>query len=281
MRRQNGTDFWANLIGCAIDPQHPNAGTIWFCEDRSAIKQAQAALAQRTQALARANADLEQFAYVASHDLQEPLRMVGSYMQLLEKRYRDQLDRDAREFIDFAVDGARRMQALINDLLLFSRIGSRGKPFVPTDGEAVLATALANLRVAIDESGAEIAHARLPTVIGDAAQLVLLFQNLIDNAIKFRGERPARIEIAVEAQDGAWRFAVRDSGIGIAPAHVERIFVLFQRLHGRSAYPGTGIGLAVCKKVVERHGGRLWVESAPGSGSTFYFTLPREQENVP
>jgi PAS domain S-box-containing protein len=233
-------------------------------------------LAQRSQDLARSNAELEQMAYVASHDLQEPLRMVASYMQLLEEKYRDRLDADAHEFIAFAVDGATRMQALIDDLLSYSRVGSKAKPLQPIDCTAVVETALRSLRMALEESGAQVECGPLPVVMGDAAQLAQLFQNLMANAIKFHGDQPPEIHIHAEPEDGFWRFAVRDNGIGIAPDYFERIFVMFQRLHSRSRYPGTGIGLAICKKIVERHGGRIWVESAPGQGTTFLFTLPRK-----
>ncbi len=237
-------------------------------------------LAQYAGDLSRSNAELEQFAYVASHDLQEPLRMVASFTQLLAKRYRDQLDKDAHEFIDFAVDGAKRMQRLINDLLAFSRVGTRGKPFKPTDLGIILKETLDNLNTAIKESGARITSGPLPTVPGDEVQLVQLFQNLLANAIKFRGAAAPHIEISAAAQDGEWVIAVQDNGIGIAPEHQERIFQIFQRLHGRSEYPGTGLGLAMCKKIVERHGGHIWVESQPGQGATFYFSLLQEAGGV-
>jgi PAS domain S-box-containing protein len=236
-------------------------------------------LAQQAQELQRSNEELEQFAYVASHDLQEPLRMIASYTQLLERRYKDQLDADAREFISFAVDGAARMQTLINDLLAYSRVGTRARTFTPTDCNDVLRRALKNLEIAVEESAASITHTPLPTVLGDATQLTQLLQNLIGNALKFRGGKPPVIHVSAELQgEGAapeWRLAVRDEGIGIEPQYFERIFVIFQRLHGRDEYPGTGIGLAVCKKIVERHGGRIWVESAPGQGATFHFTVPK------
>jgi Na+/proline symporter/signal transduction histidine kinase len=232
------------------------------------------------QDLARSNAELEQFAYVASHDLQEPLRMVASYVQLLERRYRGRLDKDADEFIGFAVDGAKRMQSLINDLLAYARIGTRGKPFVPVESERVAREAVANLAVAIRESQAQISYGALPVLRADATQLAQLFQNLIGNAIKFHGERPPEVKIAAERrdQDHAWLFSVADNGIGIDPQYHEHVFRLFQRLHTRTAYPGTGIGLALCKKIVERHGGHIWVNSQVGQGSTFYFTIPDREE---
>jgi signal transduction histidine kinase len=236
-------------------------------------KRAEAVLTLRSQELARSNAELGMFAYVASHDLQEPLRMVASYLQLVDKRYREKLDADGREFIEFAVDGAKRMQRLINDLLAYSRIGTQGQGFKPTDCEAVLQTTIRNLQVGIRESGAQITHDPLPTVIGDATQLVQLFQNLIGNALKFRREEPPQIQIRAESKGDFWWLSVQDNGIGIEAQYFDRIFVVFQRLHGRGKYPGTGIGLAICKKIVERHGGTIWVESEFGKGSTFHFML--------
>ena len=199
--------------------------------------------------------------------------MVASYLQLVAQRYQGKLDADADEFIGFAVDGAKRMQALINDLLAYSRLGTKARPFETTDCNAVLATALGHLRLAIADSGAVITHDSLPTLMGDASQLLQLFQNLIANAIKFRRDEAPRIEVGAQRVEAGWSFTVRDNGIGIEPEYFDRIFVLFQRLHGRGAYPGTGIGLAICKKVVERHGGHIEVESTPGQGSTFSFTL--------
>ncbi|MCK6628740.1 MAG: PAS domain S-box protein [Anaerolineae bacterium] len=242
-------------------------------------KRAEADLVRTMEELKRSNADLEQFAYIASHDLQEPLRAVAGAVQLLQKRYGGQLDERADEFIRHAVEGATRMQTLINDLLAYSRVGTRGQPFQPVDSTAALADALANLTVAIRESGAVITHDHLPTVVADRTQLTQLFQNLIANAIKFRGEQTPEIRIKAEQQKGQWLFAVADNGIGLEAEYYERIFGVFQRLHTRREYPGTGIGLALCKKIVERHGGRIWVESEPGRGSTFYFTLPERGSN--
>jgi signal transduction histidine kinase len=242
-------------------------------ERERARRRAEAQLQQTVAELARSNADLEQFAYVASHDLQEPLRMVSSYTQLLARRYQGRLDAEANEFIGFAVDGAGRMQRLIDELLAYSRVSTRGRELVPCSTEAVLQAALANLRASIEESDAEVTHGALPAVQGDEAQLVQLFQNLIGNAVKFRGAEAPRIHVSAERDGDGWRFAVRDNGIGIDPEYADRIFVLFQRLHQRERYEGTGIGLAICKKIVERHGGRIWVESRDGAGATFFFTL--------
>lgn len=242
--------------------------------ERNDLVKARQDLEQSVAELGRSNADLQQFAYVASHDLQEPLRMVSSYTQLLARRYKGKLDADADEFIAFAVDGANRMQRLIQDLLAYSRVNTGGRQFEPTSMETVLHSALDNVVNAVKESQAIITHDPLPTVTGDAKQLAQLFQNLLSNAIKFSGPQPPRIHISAKPADGQWLFFVRDHGIGIDPQYTDRIFVIFQRLHTRDEYPGTGIGLAICKKIVERHGGRIWVESEPGKGATFCFTLP-------
>jgi len=223
--------------------------------------------------LRRSNEELERFAYVASHDLQEPLRMVGSYVQLLGKRYRGRLDPDADVLIGYALDGALRMQQLIEDLLAYSRVGTRGSALVSTDTNAVLTRVLANLRLAIEESAATITSDPLPAVQADPGQLEHLLLNLITNALKFRGSEAPRIRVGAVRDGDHWRFTVRDNGIGIEPQYFERIFVIFQRLHRREEYPGTGIGLAIAKKIVERHGGRIWVESTPGEGTAVYFTL--------
>jgi light-regulated signal transduction histidine kinase (bacteriophytochrome) len=233
-------------------------------------------LKEKTEELARSNRELEQFAYVASHDLQEPLRMVTNFVQLLAKRYQGKLDSNADDFINFAVDGAMRMWKLINDLLAYSRAGTRSHTLEPINCETILQEALDNLKVTMEESGAVVTHDSLPTVMADSLQLGQLFQNLIGNAIKFRGDERPRIHISASRNGSGWTFSVRDNGIGIAPEFTERIFIIFQRLHGPQQYPGTGIGLAVCKKIVERHGGRIWVESEPEKGATFYFTLPQE-----
>jgi PAS domain S-box-containing protein len=223
--------------------------------------------------LKRSNQELEQFAYVASHDLQEPLRMVSSYTQLLERRYKDQLDQDARDFIFFAVDGANRMQHLINDLLDYSRVTSRGKPFAKLDLSTVLGHAIANLQKKVEETGALIVNDDLPFVYGDEVQLVRVFQNLLDNAMKFRGTDPPRINVSAKTFDDKIQISITDNGIGIDKIYSDRVFTIFQRLHTKIEYPGTGIGLAICKRTIERHGGKIWFESEPGKGTTFYFTL--------
>jgi len=235
-------------------------------------------LLARTEDLASSNAELEKFAYVASHDLQEPLRMVASYVQLLQRRYTGQLDSDADEFIAYAVDGATRMQTLINDLLAYSRVGTQGDPFSPSNLETVFSDVTRSLERRIDESGATVTHDPLPTVTCDPTQIGQVFQNLIVNAIKFHEGEPPRVHVSADRADGQWVFSVADNGIGIEPQYFERIFVIFQRLQARADYPGTGMGLAICKRIIERHGGRIWVESTFGQGSTFYFTLSDGKE---
>ena len=240
-------------------------------------KKAEARLREAHEELKRSNAELEQFAYVASHDLQEPLRMVASYAQLLGRRYEAKLDGDAREFMAYIVDGAARMKQLIEDLLAYSRVGTKGAEFKRVNAEDALKRALFNLRVAIEEAGAVVTNDPLPALSGDEVQLGQLLQNLMSNALKFRSDSVPRIHIGVTESAKEYAFEVRDNGIGIEPQYYERIFMVFQRLHNKGEYPGTGIGLAICKKVVERHGGRIWVESHPGAGSSFYFTLPKER----
>jgi chemotaxis family two-component system sensor kinase Cph1 len=280
LKRQSGEEFpsWMNVTG-AKDGKGVVTHIIVEFSDITTFKQTQQALVSRTDELARSNRELEQFAYVASHDLQEPLRMVASYTQLLARRYKDKLDEDANEFIHYAVDGAMRMQALINDLLMISRVGTRGKPLQPCESGLSLEHALINLRMAIEEAGAEVTHDPMPRVMADISQLTQLLQNLIGNAVKFHsGEKP-RIHVGAQRRGHDWVISVKDNGIGIAPEFFERIFVIFQRLHGKQEYPGTGIGLAVCKKIVERHGGMIWVESEPGQGATFLFTLSAAPES--
>jgi len=278
---ERGVTYWDWSLLPVKDADGKMQGLILTVINVTERERAEEALEKTAQELARSNRELEQFAYVTSHDLQEPLRMVSSYTQLLARRYQGQLDPDADEFIAYAVDGANRMQRLINDLLSYSRVNRRDQPFEPVEANIPLSRALINLHTAIQESGAQVTHDPLPTVVADEAQLVLLFQNLIGDAIKFRGEDPPRVQVSAERKrdvtTGAdeWLFSVRDNGIGIDPLYHGRIFLMFQRLHSRSQYEGTGIGLAICKRIVERHGGRIWVESAgTGKGATFFFTLP-------
>jgi signal transduction histidine kinase len=237
---------------------------------------AEAALEVHAQELARSNAELEQFAYVASHDLQEPLRMVSGFVDLLAEEHGPKLDAEAREYIGFAVEGTHRMHALIQDLLAYSRVGSRTEAFQPVALTAVVDEVLFDLQASTREAGAEITRGELPTVSGDPLQLRQVLQNLLSNAIKFHGAEPPRVVVSAALDDARreWTLSVHDNGIGIDPKHVDKLFVIFQRLHSREAYPGTGIGLAICKKIVERHGGRIWIESEPGRGSDFRFTLP-------
>jgi light-regulated signal transduction histidine kinase (bacteriophytochrome) len=243
--------------------------------DISVRKRSEEHLVQTVEELKRSNIELQQFTYVASHDLQEPLRMVASYTQLLAKRYKGRLDSDADEFVAYAVDGCNRMQGLIQDLLAYSHSGSDGKALREISGEAALKEALTNLRATIEESGAVVTHDALPSLMSDNTQVTLIFQNLIGNAIKYRGAELPRVHVSAAKNRGnGWTFSVRDNGLGIEEQYFERIFILFQRLHGRNEFKGTGIGLAICKKTVEKLGGKIWVESQPEKGSTFFFSLP-------
>jgi PAS domain S-box-containing protein len=272
--RRDGAEFPIEL---SISSWRTSKGTFFsaFLRDITTRKDAEQVLRAQAQDLARSNQELEQFAYVASHDLQEPLRMVSNYTQLLASRYRDRLDGDALEFIDYAVDGAKRMQALIHDLLQYARVGTRGKEFKATPANEIVQATVVNLSGAIEEAGAEIRIDPLPTVNCDQSQLAQVFQNLIGNALKFRRpDTPPIVHVTAAAEDGHWRFLVSDNGIGIDQKYFDRIFQMFQRLHGRDQYEGTGIGLALCRKIVERHGGRIFVDSEPGRGTTFSFTIP-------
>jgi PAS domain S-box-containing protein len=280
LRGDNGAVVWCDIaIALVRDAEGAPLYEVAIFEDITERKKGEAALREAHEELKRSNAELEQFAYVASHDLQEPLRMVASYTQLLWRRYDARLDKDAREFMAFIIDGATRMKQLIEDLLAYSRVGTKGADFAPVSAEVALRRALFNLRTGIEEAGAVVTHDVLPSVPADEGQLAQLFQNLVGNALKFRSDSVPRIHVAVTEKTNEWQFEVRDNGIGIEPQYYERIFMVFQRLHNKGDYPGTGIGLAICKKVVERHGGRIWVESRPNAGSSFYFTLPKERRS--
>jgi len=237
-------------------------------------KQVEEDLKKVSDELARSNADLQQFAYAASHDLQEPLRGIEGFVKLLTRRYKGKFDTKADEFFEYIVDGVKRMQMLIKDMLAYSQVGTKGKRFNPTECSSILAQALTDLQAAIEESGTVVTHDDLPTIMADASQLSRVLQNLIGNAIKFRGEEAPRVHVSAERKGDEWVFSIRDNGIGIDPKDAERIFIIFQRLHDRAEYPGSGMGLALCKRIVERHGGRIWVESEHGRGSTFFFTVP-------
>lgn len=278
-RRKDGTLANVILLVSPIVIDGKVEATYAIYRDISLRIRAEEKLKQTAEELLRSNKELELFAYIASHDLQEPLRMVASYVQLLARRYQGKLDSDAEAFINYAVDGAARMQRMINDLLIYSRVGTKGKLFTPIEVEKVFEQATSNLQIAIEESKAVVTHDPLPLLLGDETQLVQLFQNLIGNAIKFReNHQEPYIYVSAEEKPDEWLFLVRDNGIGIDPQYYERIFQIFQRLHGHKDYPGSGIGLAVCRRIVERHGGRIWVDSQPGKGSTFYFTIPKRSK---
>jgi len=281
MVKKDGNPLWVRInisIAQGIDGSTRFLAVIIDISER---KQVDEKLSQVMEELTRSNEELEKFAYVASHDLQEPLRMVSSFARLLENRYKGKLDQDADDFINFAVDGANRMQVLITDLLAYSRVGRWSNEFKEVSSEAVLERALSNLKTVVEQRGAVVTRDPLPVMMGDDSQLAQLFQNLIGNAVKFCKDRTPHIHVSSERRGNKWVFSIRDNGIGIAPEYFERIFLIFQRLHGKQEYPGTGIGLAICRKVAERHGGRIWVESEPGSGSTFYFTIPMKREVKP
>jgi len=277
-KAKNGKEIPLSFSGSEVrDENGELLGIVCVAKDLREIKRAEEELRKKAEELARSNAELEQFAYVASHDLQQPLRTVEGYLLLLKREYSKKLDAEANELIEYAIDGARRMRALLDDLLEYSRIETRGHPFAPTNVLKVIKQTLANLKGRIEESGAEVTWGNLPTsVMADESQLIRLFQNLIDNAIKFRRDISLRIHISARKWKKEWIFSVRDNGVGIPYGHTEKIFQMFRRLPQTAMKPGTGMGLAVCKKIVERHGGRMWVKSRLGSGSTFYFTLPQE-----
>ena len=233
------------------------------------------------EALRASNRDLAQFAYNASHDLQEPLRMLSSFLQALEQQYLEKLDENARTFIRLSLDSAQRMQRLINDLLSYARVGSREGHFEALDASAVVEQVIADLQAMIESNRAEVTHDQLPTITADLTLITQLFQNLVGNGIKFHGDAPPRVHVSATASGDEWVFSVRDNGIGIDPKHADRVFAIFERIDPSDRSPGTGIGLAICKRVVERHGGRIWFESQPGHGATFYFTIPRQQKNRP
>jgi PAS domain S-box-containing protein len=279
-RRKDGSEFPLEIM---LSPLESTEGILVTAaiRDVSMRKESEEHLMKAVAELKRSNDELQQFAYVASHDLQEPLRMVASYTQLLAKRYKGRLDSDADEFIGFAVNGCNRMQGLIQDLLAYSRAGTNANTLCDVSGEEALQGALTNLRTMIEQSGAVVSHDPLPVLETDQMQLTQVFQNLVGNAIKYRSVEIPRVHLsAMENGGNEWIFSVRDNGLGIAPEYFEKIFVLFQRLHGRNEFEGTGIGLAICKKVVERLGGRIWVESQPEKGSSFFFTLPKKDKTL-
>ena len=272
--RKDGSLFWNELYIAPVKDQRGRlTHFIGIQTDITQRKHQETELAHKTRELAQSNAELQQFAYAASHDLQEPLRMVASYTQLLGTRYRGKLDEEADEFIGYAVDGATRMQRLIRDLLEYSRVGSESKSFEKTNCELVFRQVLDNLSASIRERRAEVTHDPLPIVQANPTHLTQIFQNLIGNALKFQGALPCKIHVGARALPDGWEFSIRDNGIGIPADQLDRIFSIFQRLHGQSEYPGTGIGLAICKRIVEKYGGTIRVESELGQGSIFYFTL--------
>jgi light-regulated signal transduction histidine kinase (bacteriophytochrome) len=242
--------------------------------DITEIKKTEEELKRISEELARSNAELKDFAYIASHDLKKPLQSIESFANLLARRYKGKLDAKADEFISYIVEGVQRLQILIKDLLEYSQIETKAKNIKPTDCSFIVEEAMSNLKTAMDESNAVVTYNKLPTIMSDPQQIISLFQNLIDNAIKFRSNKAPRVRISADRKGNEWIFSIRDNGIGIDPENFEKIFVMFQRLHGSADFPGTGIGLSICKKIIERHGGRIWVESEPGKGATFFFVIP-------
>ncbi|MCU7495707.1 MAG: PAS domain S-box protein [Ignavibacteria bacterium] len=271
----NGQSIWFEVSNNLLNVSNSSPMLLSIFRDISQRKLSEERLNRTINKLEESNRELEQFAYVASHDLQEPLRMVANYTQLLAKRYQNKLDETGKEFISFAVNGAIRMQSLIKDLLAYSRVTTKARPFEETDCNEVLKEVLLDLKFAVEESKAVIQYGRLPLILADRTQFRQLLQNLLSNSLKFRTEKAPEISITAESRDNEWLFKISDNGIGIDPQYFERIFMLFQRLHDSGTYPGTGIGLAICKKIVERHGGRMYVESAPGRGTAFYFTIAK------
>ncbi|MGE5499995.1 MAG: PAS domain S-box protein [Syntrophothermus sp.] len=271
----SGKSIWFEVSNNMLKVPRSSPMLLSIFRDISQRKLAEDKLNRTIKKLEESNRELEQFAYIASHDLQEPLRMVSNYTQLLAKRYQPKLDETGREFINFAVNGAMRMQSLIKDLLAYSRITTKARPFEPTDCNKILKEVFVDLKFAIEESKAVIISEPLPEIMADPTQFRQLLQNLLSNSLKFRTERAPEIRISATLRENEWLFRISDNGIGIDPQYFERIFMLFQRLHDSGTYPGTGIGLAICKKIVERHGGRMFVESEPGRGTTFYFTIPK------
>jgi light-regulated signal transduction histidine kinase (bacteriophytochrome) len=273
--RSDGGVFDAYLEAYLVrDDQGEPLCVTAFVMDVSERKRHETELASLLDELRRSNEDLQQFAYAASHDLQEPLRIIAGFSQLLSRRYSGKIDKDADEFIHFIVDGAERMQALIEDLLEYSRVHTRAGAMAPVDLREVLKYSMDNLKMSIEESGAAVHVGELPIVTADKRQLTQLFQNLLHNAIKFKAQEPPEITVSSQLRGGEWLVVVRDNGLGVDAEYAERIFEVFKRLHSRGEYPGTGVGLAICKRIVERHKGRIWVEPAPGGGSSFCFTLP-------
>jgi PAS domain S-box-containing protein len=277
--RRDGSYRWVSHICQPVfDEDGHFLGRRGSNRDSTLRKQAEEELKRTSDELARSNADLQQFAMSASHDLQEPLRVIEIFIIQLARRYKDKLDKKADEFIEYTVDGVKRMQQLIKDLLEYSKVGTKGIDLHPTDFSRAVDEAVLNLKTAIEEIDAVVTRDELPTLAADTSKISRLFQNLIGNALKFHGKETLKVHISAERKGNEWVFSVKDNGIGIDPTQAERVFVIFQRLHVREEYPGTGIGLAICKRIVERHGGRIWVESKPRKGSTFHFTIPDRQD---